>query len=210
MQRDKKRGCLKRISSKLFRYVSTLPAEIFVLIKQAVHYMVYRAVAWQATERSADFITQDLPIKKIIYIKPDQLSSYLTRAKDSEEPLYGKELFADRFVVSGDWDLNYRPIMPHYYNQNHKRAITFRSTFQVFRDGVPYWECDEYKKKIQGDCGYLRMSEIELEEKYKNLRRLFEEIKAGGYKSQKELKKNASTGMMRSGWPSAGMDSFIK
>ena len=101
--------------------------------------------------------------------------------------MLGKKLFSKKFIQPGEWDTWTSLLIPDYYNQGHKRSVTFRSTYQIFKEGIPYRECDEYQKKLIGESGYIPVSQDELEEKYINLHILFNEIKANGYKSQKEL-----------------------
>lgn len=175
--------------TRLGRFMVTFWSLFYVTIKQLTSYIKYRVHSFGAVECSIAYISQNVYIKRVIYVKLDEINQYLTKSKYTEEPLCGKNFFTDKFIMSGEWDLNVKPIMPNYYRQDHKRAITFRSTYQIFRDGIPYWKCDEYKKKLKGDCGYVQASEIELEQKYRELQGLFDSIKTDGYLSQKELKR---------------------
>jgi len=160
-----------------------------MVCKHIFYYAKYRIGSMISLNLSMKYLTQDLNMTRIIYIKLDALTHYLTKSTDSKELLHGKHFFSVNFIQRGEWDTYINPILPDYYNQEDKRAVTFRSTYQIFKDGIPYWECDEYKRKIKGESGYDQASAAELVKKYKDLEILFNNIKTKGYKSQRELKK---------------------
>lgn len=175
------------VINKIFRY--NLPGAIISKSIIAFFYYVrYRISSFISMDCSIKYLSQELNIMRIIYIKLDVLTHYLTKSIDNQEPLSGKDFFSAKFIQHGQWDTYLKPIIPDYYHQKHKRAVTFRSTYQLFKDCTPYQECDEYKKKLKGESGYDQASVEELDEKYKNLEILFNTIKMYGYKSQKELK----------------------
>lgn len=167
----------------------TILSRFYFACKKFFNYARYRISAFISVDCSMKYLSQDLNITRIIFIKLDVLNHYLAKAKDTKEPLYGKLFFAESFIKSGEWDTYLKPLIPDYYNSGHKRAVTFRSTYQIFKDCIHYEECDEYKQKLEGESGYDRASPAELAEKYKNLEQLFNTIKTNGYKSQRELKK---------------------
>ena len=102
-------------------------------LQKCYYYFRYRAVSFISVEYSMRYISQKLNINRLIYIKLDLLTHYLARAKESKEPLFGKKFFSDSFIQPGDWDTYKKPLIPDYYYENHKRAVTFRSTYQILK-----------------------------------------------------------------------------
>ncbi len=131
-------------------------------------------------EKSLGNFSQWVDMKnRVIRIKLNDLTHYVTKTADTKAPLKGHAYFCDRFIKGGDWDLNKRPIIPDYYD-NHR---WFRSTFQFFEQGLPLEDCDEYiycEKKKRG-------RKIK---KYEELRKLFKSLRTNGYYSQEELGKS--------------------
>ena len=160
--------------------------------KKHYHSVLYRICSLFSLERSIRCLHQELNIKKNILVKLDLLTHYLTVSSESSEPFCGKYYFQNYFVRNGDWDKNLKQIKSDYYRlENNKNAVSYRSSYQIFQYGIPYQDCDEYKKKLQGEVNYIKTSAEELDEKYQELKNLFNLIKKGGYKSQIQLGKRS-------------------
>ncbi|MBS4033660.1 MAG: hypothetical protein KGZ85_04275 [Ignavibacterium sp.] len=162
--------------------------DIILAAKNCLYLFMYKACSLISLKLSLIFLTQDLVSNRVIYVKVRDLYLYLTESISSDQPLLEwQNLFNNSFVKDGSWDKNVRLIVPHYYNQHHKRAISYRSTFQLFKEKINYVDCDEYQSKIKGSNGFAKMTESELNERYEKLKSIYQSIKSDGYKSQKDL-----------------------
>jgi hypothetical protein len=127
-------------------------------------------------DRNITKFSQHLDIQRTIYIPLQDLSFYVTENSESKKPLVGRSLFNRKFIIKGDWDLNKRPIMPDFYDI----AKGFRSMFQVFLQGMPYENTDEY---IQAHDRLKNKKK----NKFIRLEKIYESIKMNGYLSQQDL-----------------------
>lgn len=85
---------------------------------------------------------------------------------------------------SGEWDLHTVEIDSHYLQESQ----SYRSVFQILREGYHYTMCDEYKAKlraIKNNKSTARGSSVaELNSYFENLLKIAESVKKNGYQSQ--------------------------
>jgi len=91
------------------------------------------------------------------------------------------------FIWDGDWDLQALKIDDHY----QEYSLSYRSVFQIFKEGRHFKNCDEYKMKadlIQRNVNTARGNTLsDLDRYFEGLLSLKEMIEKKGYKSQNEL-----------------------
>lgn len=97
----------------------------------------------------------------------------------------------ERFFLPGDWDENLVGGLNYYY----QKSRNYRSTLQLFHEGVPYRQCDQYRF-LQGmilsgeyhpDLEGRGRAEDELDEYFAHLQNIYSDIAVGGYLSQRQL-----------------------
>ena len=91
------------------------------------------------------------------------------------------------FVLSGRWDIDFRYDLDGYF----RASPNYRSTFQIFAEGHPYWESEQFqnlRRSIETEGSHFRTPDMDaLHAYFLDLQRVFEEIRGGGYRSQVEL-----------------------
>lgn len=102
--------------------------------------------------------------------------------------------YSGEFIVNNDWDLEYVGDL-EYYRENSRN---YRSVWQVFSEGRPYGESDQYRflAEVIGEGGWHpEVSERgrnmeEVDRYFAELGRVFEAMKESGFRSQSELGTN--------------------
>jgi hypothetical protein len=91
------------------------------------------------------------------------------------------------FLVAGSWDIDERLDLDGYYRESRN----YRSTLQIFADGRPYRESDQYRhlhhSLLNGGRHNRAGSIEELERYFQKLHEIFENIRTRGFLSQREL-----------------------
>lgn len=95
------------------------------------------------------------------------------------------------FVIRGDWDERLVGDLDHYWQASRN----YRSTLQIFRDGVPFRECDQYQYLLStllrgahdADLEGRGRTERELDAYFEDLHRIFDAMARDGYRSQEQL-----------------------
>jgi len=97
-----------------------------------------------------------------------------------------KKTYVPGFIWTGEWDLKSKPIDKYY-----EYSVSYRSIFQIFKDGRHYNDCDEYKMKaaqIRNNIFSVRGQSIEeLNRYFESLIFLKNTIEKNGYLSQRDL-----------------------
>ena len=91
------------------------------------------------------------------------------------------------FILKGKWSKKKKSI-----NTYKKYNINYNSVFQIFKKKINYKKSDEYKRKLYdlkkyGVTARGHKDKEELNIYFKNLNKLYKQMKISGYKSQKKL-----------------------
>ncbi len=122
-----------------------------------------------------------LNIYRFIHIESARLTHYLTDACEQKTPVVGDALFVKCFIRKGDWDTCKRPILPDYINQPYVGSIKYRSIYQIFKENIPYQECDWYKELLS------QKGRDKAEKWYEDIVNLYHSLKQNGYQLQHNL-----------------------
>ena len=141
-------------------------------------------------------VSNNLKLKLLNYEQPDiVLKIHLNDINLFLQNSHLEKIFAPRkvkksyvpgFVWTGDWDLKSKPIDKYY-----EHSVSYRSIFQIFKEGRHYNDCDEYIKKaaqIRNNIFSVRGQSIEeLNRYFESLIVLKNRIEKDGYLSQIDL-----------------------
>jgi hypothetical protein len=120
-------------------------------------------------------------LNEIIYVDVDDINYFHTE--------WSKRTFTPELLKEPDWDRDIRPVIPDLYDV----CRSFRSMYQIFKEGRPYTKCDEYVQHNARIRSGLPPkpprwnTRSRIDALIRNHIAVFRDIRDNGYKTQKEL-----------------------
>lgn len=140
----------------------------------------YRAVS--ASRSGFDLQARLLPVDRL-----DRLITVDTASIQAYTSPHHWRRKQHSYILRGDWDESERYDLDGYYRVSRN----YRSTYQIYAEGRPYQESDQYQyhyRSLQNGGRHRRCSTIEeLNNYFVRLDETFNAIRTNGYRTQAEL-----------------------
>ncbi len=185
--------------NKLYYFIKTVLIKIKLLeisrnikrfLKYSISYLKYRTIAILFKNNFNKQANKLIKIigSQIIYINPEIITASII-GKGAPKP-------RTNFIFNGDWDIDEEILQGESGNTKIKISEASISIQELFVYRIPYQESTEYKfflRKLEKYGFSRRYKNLEsLNNYFKNLIKIYEDIRDNGYKTQKHLKRKKS------------------